>query len=300
MVVFTEVPGVGPAAGPPTVASVNVGSLVVDARGDCPSGAAVTAALLPVIGNVSVPANSAPRVSDLGDRFEAAAAGQSGLYVDPARDCVERARVAAVFIALALNPPSFQSPPPRAAVPKPVRRRWLQVGAAARMDGATTGNAPPDTALVWGGELSLAAGSGAFGGVVTAAALSSSVAQFSRFNPTVGVREQRFPFGVAFRFQGDGPARLRLGAELGAALVLATFKAEDLQMTSSAVRLDVGLRGALQLRLPVGGHGLAPFVGLHAEYFPKPYKLDVDPIGTVGSSSRLWLGATVGVLFETP
>jgi len=282
-------------------ASVEAGSLVVEARGDCPSGPAVTAALLPVIGNVSVPANAAPRVADLGDRFEAAAAGQSGLYVDAARDCVERARVAAVFIALALNPPSFQSsprpsPPP---VPKPARRTWFQVGAAARLDGASAGNSPPATVLVWGAELSLAAGHGLFGGAMALGALESSVANFSRFNPTVAVREQRFPFSASLRFQDQLAARLRLAAELGAALVLVTFKAEDLQMTSSAVRLDVGLRAAVHLRLPVAVHRFAPVVGLHAEYFPKPYKLDVDPIGTVGSSSRFWLGATAGVEFET-
>lgn len=273
---------------------------MVDAQGDCPSGPAVTAALLPVIGNVSVPANAAPRVSDLGDRFEAAAAGQSGLYLDAGRDCAERARVAAVFIALALNPPTFQSPAGRSpAAPKPVRHTWFQAAAAARLDGASAGNSPPATVLVWGAELGLAAGYGLFGGAVAVGALQSSVARFSRFNPTVAVREQRFPFAVALRFQGDLPRRLRLGAELGAALVVATFKAEDLQMTTSAVRLDVGLRGAIQLRLPVALGHFAPFVGLHAEYFPKPYKLDVDPIGTVGSSSQFWLGATAGALFET-
>lgn len=258
------------------------------------------AALLPVLGNVTVPGNAAPRVSDLGDRFEAAAAGQTGLYVDAGRDCAERARVAAVFIALALNPPTFQSAPPRPPAAKPLRHSWLQVGAAVRIDGASAGNSPQETALPWGGELSVAAGHGLFGGSLSAGVLRSSVARFNRFDAAVAVREQRFPFSAALRFQGDLPGRLRLAAELGAALVVATFRAEELQMNSAARRLDVGVRCAAALRLPVTFRNFAPFVGLHAEYFPKPYRLDVDPVGTVGSSSRLWLGASAGMLFGAP
>lgn len=301
MVVFTQVSGVGPGTGPRPGAAVDVGSLAVDAKGDCPSGAAVTAALLPVVGNISVPANAAPRVSDLGDRFEASAAGQTGVYVDTARDCVERARVSAVFIALALNPPTFQTPPPPPpAPPKQARARWLQLGAAARLDGASAGNSPPTTALAWGGELSLAAGSGLFGGALGAGVVQSSAAYFGRDAVTVRVRELRFPLSAAVRLRAELPGRLRLGADVGGAVVLATFKGENLQTSGSTARLDVGLRAAVQVRLPVTVHRFAPFLGVHGEYFPKPYKLDVEPIGTVGSSSRFWLGATAGVQLETP
>ena len=304
MMVFTQAPAVVSATGPQTVAPVDVASLVIEARGDCPSGPAVTAALLPVLGVASVPGNAGPRVADLGDRFEASAAGQTGLYVDTARDCVERARVAAVFIALALNPPTFQSgggpPSPPPAVVKPERHRWLLVGVAARLDGGAMGNSPPQTVTPLGGELRVGTGYGLVGGVLSAGILDASVAQFSRFNPTIAVRQQRFPFSAAFRFQVDMPWHLRLGAELGASFVLVTFRAEDLQMTNSVLRLDAGLRAALNLRLPPVTRHLAPFIGAHAEYFPKPYMLDVDPIGTVGSSSRFWLGATAGIFFATP
>ena len=260
----------------------------------------MTAALLPVIGNVSVPASAAPRVSDLGDRFEASAAGQTALYVDAGRDCVERARVSAVFIALALNPPTFQSPTPRPpAPPRPARNRWMQLGGAARMDGTGAGNSPPRTVLAWGGELSMAAGYGMWGGALTAGFLDSSAAYFGRFNVIIAVREQRFPFSAALRFQKELPGRLRLGADLGAALTLARFTGDDLQMMGSTLRLEAGGRAAITVRLPVVVRRLAPFVGAHIEYFPKPYKLDVDPVGTVGSSSRVWLGATAGMVFES-
>src|SRR6185369_10163724 len=71
--------------------------LVVEVSGQCPSRQAVMAALRPVVGNEPTPAGTeAPRVADLGDRFEIAAFGQTRQYDDGARDCAERARVAAV------------------------------------------------------------------------------------------------------------------------------------------------------------------------------------------------------------
>ena len=58
-----------------------------------------------------------PRVTDLGDRFEVAVAGQGGLYTDINRDCVERARIAAVFIALVLTTPTIHLVAPQAVLP---------------------------------------------------------------------------------------------------------------------------------------------------------------------------------------
>ena len=85
----------------------------IEASGSCPSAEEVSATLAPLLGSSApkVPVEGAARVHDLGDRFEVAAAGQTGQYVDAARDCAERARVAAVFIALALNPPAAPTGP---------------------------------------------------------------------------------------------------------------------------------------------------------------------------------------------
>src|SRR5437660_611079 len=87
----TEAPGTG---------------LVVEAAGQCPEREALLGALRPVLGEEALRSTSGvSRVSDLGDRFEVIALGQTRQYADPARDCAERARVAAVFITLAVNPP---------------------------------------------------------------------------------------------------------------------------------------------------------------------------------------------------
>ena len=80
----------------------------IETSGSCPSAEEVSATIAPLVASLPAQrlAEGAARVADLGDRFEVAAAGQKSQYVDAARDCAERARVAAVFIALALNPPA--------------------------------------------------------------------------------------------------------------------------------------------------------------------------------------------------
>src|SRR3954447_2676702 len=85
----------------------------IETTGSCPSAEAVSATIAPLLGSLAARrwAEGTVRVDDLGDRFEVAAAGQAGQYVDTARDCSERARVAAVFIALALNPPAAPTTP---------------------------------------------------------------------------------------------------------------------------------------------------------------------------------------------
>ena len=84
-------------------------SLTVDVTGKCPSVEAVAVALGSAVGSDTKPgAGGVPKVTNLGDRFSVSAFGQAREYPDPGRDCDERARAAAVFIALALNPPSFQ------------------------------------------------------------------------------------------------------------------------------------------------------------------------------------------------
>src|SRR5262245_13057849 len=93
--------------------------LVVETAGQCPARDAVMAALRPVLGDEALRSTAgASRVSDLGDRFEVVALGQVRQYADPARDCAERARVAAVFITLTVKPPVFAMPAAPAPAPK--------------------------------------------------------------------------------------------------------------------------------------------------------------------------------------
>ena len=88
----------------------------------CPTREAVAAALSPALAHIRPNLDPLPsdfRLADLGDAFEVTVGGQVQRYADAARDCAERARVAAVFVALAMNPPSLEPPRPPPPVPPP-------------------------------------------------------------------------------------------------------------------------------------------------------------------------------------
>ena len=88
----------------------------------CPTREAVAAALSPALAHIRPNLDPLPsdfRLADLGDAFEVTVGRQVQRYADAARDCAERARVAAVFVALAMNPPSLEPPRPAPPVPPP-------------------------------------------------------------------------------------------------------------------------------------------------------------------------------------
>jgi hypothetical protein len=285
----------------------------VDAVGACPTRDAVLEALQPVLVPAGARGTAPPRVSDLGDRFEVTAAGQVAQYADAGRDCVERARVAAVFIALALNPPAalagpaepkpptIVSPPPpplrvEPVVPPP---RWFGLELGARLDGALAGVS--GSSVVFGVEVRGAIGRGAFGATVGAAALSSTVNNYESPNTSqvIPVREQRFPLSAGVMARLRLPASLEGSADVGLAVVLLTLRGEELAIVQDATRLDVGARAGVGVRMRREEGGLAPFLRLHFEFFPRPYSLEVAPLGMIGTTRRFWLGATAGVAFHT-
>ena len=268
----------------------------VAVTGDCPGAEAVTAALRSALGSdAKVGVSEPPRVSDQGDRFSVAAAGQVQQYADPGRDCEERARAAAVFIALALNPP-LAPPGPAPTVrdapappPPPASARWLDLAVAARADGGPGQAVGPAI----GAEIHAAAGWRWLGVPATAGILAPSEGTYS----SITVRQQRFPLSLALTARRDVSQRLAIAGAAGAALVPLTVRATAIDGGPSSTRLDAGIRLAFELRFRATPR-LAPFVDLHAEFFPRAYELQVDPLGTIGSTGRFWLGVSAGVAFE--
>jgi hypothetical protein len=276
--------------------------LVVEAPGQCPGQEAVLAALYPVLGDeVMRSTHGAARVSDLGDHFEVVALGQTRQYSDAARDCAERARVAAVFITLAINPPMFAMPPPPRIVevkprppepivapsPSPSPSTWVRLGIGLRIDGGAGGDL--DGVTPWGGEGRIAIGRGAFGAQVTGGVLGPIEGRLS----SVVVHEQRFPSSMGVVGRRVFP-RVEGALSIGLALVPFTLRADGLATSHQERRLDAGARIGLEvrvLRVPL----MSPFAGLHAEYFPRSYAIDVDPLGNIGSTGHLWVGAVVGI-----
>jgi len=270
----------------------------------CPAREAVAAALSPALVHIRPNADPLPsdfRIVDLGDAFEVTASGQVQRYADAARDCAERARVAAVFVALAMNPPSLEAPrpppPPPSVVPPPQpppppEGLWLSLGVAARVDGAVGGGSDATSGATAGGEIDVAFGRGSFGVEATAGAMTST----ENTVVSVQVKEQRFPCSLAATIHRRPSAHLELGAALGASLTPFTLHGQGLDTTLPVTRFDAGARLALELK--VAGHALVPFANLHLEYFPRTYEIVVAPLGNIGTTAPLQIGLSIGVAYE--
>ena len=289
--------GAVPDGGEPTVRA----ALVVEAQGTCPSGEAVRAAPLPALTEAPAPGRQAPRVTDLGDRFQVDAAGQTGAFVDVARDCTERARVAAVFIALALSPPAAPErpapppppppspPPPPPAAPHP--HRWFELAVEARLDGTSLG-APAQTTLAWGGRFRGAVGRGPVGIAATAGALAPTDDTFG----SVGVRQQRFPLSLSLTLGHQLGYGMGVAADLGLALVPFTLEGQGLSWVRRR-RASISARGwRSRSGSPRSPDGWPRSSGSTPSSFRAPTSL-VDPLGDIGSSSGLWLGASLGLSY---
>ena len=268
----------------------------------CPAREAVAAALSPALVHIRPNVDPLPsdfRTVDLGDAFEVTTGGQVQRYADAARDCAERARVAAVFVALAMNPPSLEAPrPPPPSATEPPRPPptpeglWLSLGVAARVDGAVGGGSDATSGATAGGEIDVAFGRGSFGIEVTAGAMTST----ENTVDSVQVKEQRFPCSLAATVHRRPSAHLEVGAALGAALTPFTLHGQGLDTTLPATRFDAGARLALELK--VAGHALTPFANLHVEYFPRTYEIAVAPLGNIGTTAPLQIGLSFGLAFE--
>ena len=285
---------------------------VIVANGVCPPSETIWSAmagLVPRGALDALPRSAAVEVSDLGETYRVRLAingvERVRIYRDVARDCQQRARFAAVFIVLTLMPPELlldtppKLPPPEpaavvvAAAPPPsvttTRPRFWQLELAALGDTAPAVLSGPDMTSA-GGELRAALGSGRFAALI-------GVGLNPRTNFTLGglrAREQRVAIDLGVR----GRHRLRwleLGGEAG--LVAALFRAEGLSpvVARQATRIDGGVRVGVTLRFGPPDARLAPIIGVHGSYFPRPYEIAMVPAGVVGRTPTFRVGASLGV-----
>jgi hypothetical protein len=199
-----------------------------------------------------------------------------------------------------LNPPVVPPAPAAAAAAPPVAvvvppppappARRVDIAAAPRVDGGPSS----ETGTAIGFEARTSVGLWRWLGMAASAGV---LAPAESTLSSVTVRQQRFPLGLALVARRALSPRVVLAGAAGAALVPLTLRAESLDGGSQSTRLDAGVRLAVELRFRATPR-LAPFLDLHAELFPRPYQLDVDPLGTVGSTGRFWFGAAAGVAFE--
>jgi len=170
------------------------------------------------------------------------------------------------------------------------------VSLAARCDGASPGTSPSGVGVACGGELGGSLGRGGLGGFASVGLLAPTISTFGAVPVQVNV--QRFPFALGATAARELHAGWRIGADAGAALALLRIRGQGIDTVGPALRFAVGARIGASLQLPALWRGWAPTIALHAEYFPRAYELDVDPLGTIGSLGRLSVAASAGFTYR--
>jgi len=245
---------------------------------------------------------------DRGDSFVVVSRGRTKAYPDPDRNCAHRARIAAAFIALVLEPGPVPSeteqvaPPPPAPAPRQEDRTpapgrsaalpWVRVAVLGAFQvSSPLGLTSPGVAL------DVAAGWGSFGGEAACAWIAGAEVPLARGATAL---LERIPCAL-------GPvARLFVGphveTDLKVGLALGALRAggQGFATKFASVRLEVGARLAIDasLRLSPNAH-FVPVAGVEITYYPVPYDLVVQPAGVIAARTPgVWAGATAGVCWN--
>jgi hypothetical protein len=230
-------------------------------------------------------ANSDAQVIDHGATFTVRVAGVERVFGDVARDCVERARQAAVFITLNLKP----------AAPEP------------EADAAD----------------SLRLGVQAFGELAYAKS-QDHVAPGPGVGLWLEYRSFRFVFGAALLFASDiaveaakvdGAARFRrvplawtgsyqlrlggfaIGPALGVELDVLHLRGEGVARAQTRLRANVGAIAALDAALQLSAT-LSAIARVGLSVFPREYSLSIAPLGPGGHTPKWWLSAGLGISWQ--
>ncbi len=282
--------------------------LALEARSSCPSRALIERELAPLLeahelAALGEPAPLTAQVDDFGGEYAVRVGAALRQISDPERHCLERARVAAVFIALNLPEAAPERAPANAAEPReapadrppavpPSReggavfglRAFAFTEAAPELEAAATGVGLGPTLDFGRFEILLSAGVAA---PIKAQAAEGTHASYELL---------RAPLALLAAYtlvQGT----FELGAEGGFALDWLRFRGESVPNAESGVRLNTGLRLDVPLRFRAT-RGFSAVLAPSATFFPRTYIVRVEPDTVLGETARWWLGAVLGLEFS--
>jgi hypothetical protein len=280
----------------------------------CPTPAQVVTVLRRLLPRTKVTAESGPAapadaaIKDEGSHYRVSIAGQEREFVDNARQCAERARHAAVFVALVLDPPMI--PEPSDAPPAPPAAAPPSLPPAERA--ATPSPAPATfTALdlTLGAALQVAPSAGERRTTVATGVMAWARAKRGLHVALgAGVLRGAFEFhgvvadawwipihlAVGMGFESD---RWEIGAELGPSVNFLSVLARDLAQAQNQIRLEWGARAAGFSRFWFSKN-IALYLSGEALVRPSRYALLIDPEGQVGLTPVLWWGGSAGLSFK--
>ncbi len=278
-------------------------SLYLRVEGTCPQKDEVQRELSPLLDRWKTKAEPEPgmpeaRLIDQGESFLVSVAGDTRTLSDPARDCAERARAAAVIIALRLDltdedatspppmPPS-EDPPRSERPPSPLSEFEISVGG--RLQKSIDAADDPT-----------------FGPFLMARlrknSLSAQLSMGIQSNATATAQ------GVDLRF-----LRLPLDAGIGWVHSEGKWLLEPLALIAfdyiraSAPELDEGdVQGRFELG-PRLGFRISRVLGrfrifglVDVTWFPREYFIEVEPLGRISTTPHWWFGARLGLGLPFP
>jgi hypothetical protein len=274
----------------------------------CPDLPAVQEVLATLLSATEATEPSSIEISDLGSRYRVSVGDRAKTYLDPHRNCAERVRIAAAFIALALNPEDARSPvesehpspvaPPDVEAPAvhaPSRRIAARVQAGAAMQ-----SAPELGAIAFGASARAAATWTPLGMYASCAWLSSGTTVLAGTEAAVVFERVPCSVGATLALLPPGD-RVELDVDAGAAIGALHVAGRGLATDSAATRLELGGRAALQMGVHIGppATALFPVIGIEATVLPMAYDFEVTPRGSVGQTPRWWAGAIAGLCWKS-
>lgn len=282
----------------------------IEANG-CPSSELVRAQLEPLM---APPARRRHvRVTDLGESYRVETGTTQRDVLDPRRDCLERARVAAVFIALNLNEAegsadvspsheqqtaplpkpseaSVEAPPRPSVPPEPRSPSGVRYGAHAfgRFEAA-----PGPNALTGGAGLGFWASQERWRIALGGAGLAPVDLQADEGRaPDGNVELTRLPVSATVARIGQ-LGSIELSPFAGAVLDLLLLEGQGYDETRASARANVGMCLGVSADWLLSRRSTW-FAELQIAAYPRAYRLVVEPTGIVSYTPRWWLGLSIG------
>jgi hypothetical protein len=284
---------------------------VVGQEAGCPTASQVATLLERMLPRTKIIADPGPpgaadaTVSDQGAHFRVTVAGQERSFDDGTRQCAERARHAAVFVALVLDPPAIaelSSDPPEA--------RAAPAATVSPVDKARPSAERRPSGLQW--DLALGpvmlvapAGEGRSSAAAQGVAIFARAKRGFHWGLGAGILHGALHFDVADADAWWVPIDVaagfttrttvwEIGAELGPNASVMSIVGENLKESRRQVRVEVGGRVSAWSRFWFSKQ-FAAFLSAEAVFRPFPYVLDIDPRGGIGQMPAVWLGLSAGL-----
>lgn len=268
------------------------------ASSHCPSRELIERELAPLLGGRApvLDTSVSIEITDSGESYRISVGSAEREVSDPRRDCEERAKVSAVFVALNLPTRAPEPPPPQAPQraphqPEATPARPRQMQLVLQLFGAVEHAAELSRAgkgLYLGaslrrGRADLTLNAGAFAPLRVVAADREAVAY----------ELWRLPTSLTLGFSTDSRV-ISVGIAGGLAFDVLRFRGIDLPDPDSGVRINPGFVVTLPLRLHANRHVAAVLMPT-LSLFPRTYIVRLEPTRDLGESPRFWLGARIGL-----